>query len=220
MRVSTRFLVCSSLAVLGAACGADNKAEPSVFDSADPVAGPAATVWSPEADPTVDSVAGNANVPPPLCHVVLDCPTDIPDEPKIDCDIEIAGDDEGFAGRAGVELRVDVSTSGDTQQQPVFTPEASVVRHNGHGADAAGGSRAYRRSLGMTPARMDREIDALAEQLDFGSGGEEEGKVEVGLWVARLLHRARARRCAARSGAFARRAFKGACELMCACAWV
>lgn len=135
-------------------------------------------------------------------------------------DAAMGAGSSGFGHGAGVELRVDVSTSGDTQQQPVFTPEASVVRHNGHGADAAGGSRAYRRSLGMTPARMDREIDALAEQLDFGSGGEEEGKVEVGLWVARLLHRARARRCAARSGAFARRAFKGACELLCACAWV
>jgi len=94
-------------------------------------------------------------------------------------DAAMGAGSSGFGHGAGVELRVDVSTSGDTQQQPVFTPEASVVRHNGHGADAAGGSRAYRRSLGMTPARMDREIDALAEQLDFGSGGEEEGKVDL-----------------------------------------
>jgi len=42
-----------------------------------------------------------------LCHVVLDCPSDIPDEPKLDCDLAITDDADHtwYEGRAGVERR-------------------------------------------------------------------------------------------------------------------
>jgi len=101
--------VCFLLSGLLACSSEPTEAIPGATPPDSGVAGPGTdppeTIWSAEADSAVEDIAGDANVAPGLCAVQLDCPSEIPDEPKVDCDLQIAGDEVEFEGRAGVELR-------------------------------------------------------------------------------------------------------------------
>ena len=77
------------------------------------------TVWEAEADPRVEDIAGDPVAPPALCHVVLVCPGEIPDEPKIDCTLDISGDETHYSGPAGVELRGRSSLSAPKHQYSI-----------------------------------------------------------------------------------------------------
>lgn len=74
-----------------------------------PTTGPRAdtpeAAWTAAADSAVEDISGNATPPAVLCAVVLDCPSEIPDEPKLDCTLLVEGNEVEFDGRAGVELR-------------------------------------------------------------------------------------------------------------------
>ena len=84
--------------------------------------GPADTAsWELHEDTAVEHIAGVGDPPPSLCHIELVCPGEIPDEPKLDCSIEI-DDGQGeivYAGGAGVELRGRSSLSAPKHQYSV-----------------------------------------------------------------------------------------------------
>jgi len=72
-------------------------------------------------DTAVEHIVGEGDPPPRLCYIDLACPGEIPDEPKIDCSIEI-DDGQGeivYAGGAGVELRGRSSLSAPKHQYSV-----------------------------------------------------------------------------------------------------
>jgi hypothetical protein len=113
--------------LLGGALGCTASTGAATGDGADagPVGGPSGEPGSASVslntDTAVEHIGGADALPPHLCHVELVCPGEIPDEPKIDCSIEI---DDGrgeivYAGGAGVELRGRSSLSAPKHQYSV-----------------------------------------------------------------------------------------------------
>ena len=69
----------------------------------------------------MEQVPGVDPAPPGSCTLVLECGVDIPDEPKVDCDLTVLSDagDLQYQGPAGVELRGRSSGSAPKHQYAV-----------------------------------------------------------------------------------------------------